>query len=217
MKTLKSILEGIFNDNISTKLDINEVVKSHIKEKIKDCEKKHLPVYIFDPVEQGYTPDTLICSVRLETIGYDNQYKLNDPNVTENLKIAFAIEYTKNKKGISIHPDRGVGGINEAFSLHMFGKNKSWGTKKEITGIIFDDITVYPNSTAKQINDFLKIIDSIFEGYEKCCKIDNICNWNWRLLKSKENVLMLLDRLKEILPNPIVKLIKLNPRYTRMQ
>lgn len=145
-----------------------------------------------------------------------NNWKITDPNATETLKVAFTIEPSKNKKGITIHPDRSIGGINEAFALRVFGKDKSWGRRKEITGIIFDDMTVSPISTTKQIDEFLKLIDSIFEGFEKCCKIDKICNWNWRKLKSKENVLMLLDRLKEILPNPIAKLIHLNPRYTRM-
>ena len=217
MKHLSEYInEGIFDDNVTNDILIDEkFIIDYIKEKVNYCKNKHLSVNAFFPKEEGYDHSNMICTVTLYTHEY-NDWKITDPNVTETLKITFTIEPSKNKKGITIHPDRSIGGTNEAFALHVFGKDKSWGGRKEISGIIFDDMIVSPISTKKQTVDFLKLIDSIFEGFEKCCKLDKICDWNWRKLKSKDNVLMLLDRLKEILPNPIAKLIHLNPRYTRM-
>lgn len=213
----KYINEGIFDDNVTNDILIDEkFIINYIKEKVNYCQKKHLSVNYFNPKESGYNARGILCNVSLFTHDYDD-WKITDPDVTETLKIAFQIDYDEKKKEITIHPDRSIGGVNEAFSLHVFGKDKTWGGRKEISGIIFDDMTVSPISTKKQTTDFLKLIDSIFEGFEKCCKIDKICDWNWRKLKSKDNVLMLLNRLREILPNPIAKLIRLNPRYNRMQ
>lgn len=68
MKSLKSILEGIFDNNVTTELDLNEeFIKSYIKEKIKDCKKKHLYVQAFFPKEEGYSHEDMICAVTLYT------------------------------------------------------------------------------------------------------------------------------------------------------
>ena len=146
---MKSLVESIFDDNVTTEIPIDfDSVVNYVRSKIDDANKTGINIEIYQNARGNYI------------VSFYSPLVENAKNLYEQININFVIVKVNLPRNVVIIPYT-VYGVDESFNLYLSDSKRTLGQIKEIT---FNSVW---GRTPKKL---IKTIDGFFEGFEKIHK-----------------------------------------------
>jgi len=146
---MKSLVESIFDDNITTEIPIDfDSVVDYVRSKIDDANKDGINIEIDQNTRGNYI------------VSFYSPLVKNAKNLYEQININFVIVKVNLPRNVVIIPYV-VYGVDESFNLYLSDSKRVLG---RIKGITFNSVW------GRTPNKLIKTIDGFFEGFEKIHK-----------------------------------------------